>query len=87
MNDLNKKKTESEGQVSEPLLWSARQVAFHCGLSVRSIWRAASAGLLPPALKVMGSTRWHADHIRRWASMGCPTQKEFVARLEAENAN
>ena len=78
------KKAESKSQVGTPLLWSARQVAFHCGLSVRSIWRAASAGLLPPAQKIMGSTRWRADHIERWISMACPSQKEFVARMEAD---
>ena len=84
MKKRQQKAAESSSQVSTPLLWSARQVAFHCGLSVRSIWRAKSVGLLPPTVKVSSSVRWLAQDIKDWTSIGCPNQKEFTARKEAE---
>ena len=61
-----------------PLLWSVKQVAFHCGLSVRSIWRAEAAGLLPPSLLLLSSRRWLATDIQRWARLGCPDKRRFL---------
>ncbi|GAI79171.1 unnamed protein product [marine sediment metagenome] len=87
MNKAKKGQGTESVQSNAPLLWSACQVAFHCGLSVRSVWRARSAGFLPPTVKVMSSIRWPADHIRKWTSWNCPNQKDFIARLEAEDAN
>ena len=83
-----KKRTaiESSSQVSSPLLWSARQFVFHCGLSVRSVWRAKSTGLLLLTVKVNLSIRWRAYHIIDLVSISFPNQKEFLARMEAHNA-
>lgn len=71
-------------QEQKQLLWTAKQVAYHCGLSVRSVWRAKSIGLLPKSIKLGGSVRWRANDIQIWVQMDCPNLKEFHARIESE---
>lgn len=84
MSTKNRKTAGPPQHTDSPLLWSAKKVAFHCGLSVRSVWRAKSAQLLPPPVRIGSSVRWLAEDIRSWLLMRCPGQKEFLARRRAE---
>lgn len=55
-----------------PLLLTAEQVAGMLNISVRSVWRLRSAGMLPEPVKVGGNVRWNARGIREWIAQGCP---------------
>ena len=46
-----------------PDLLSAHQVAERLGLSVRSVWRMASAGNLPKPIAISGRTLWRAPDV------------------------
>lgn len=41
-----------------PLLWNVGQVASSLGISERSVWRFASAGILPKPMSIGRSKRW-----------------------------
>ena len=56
----------------ESLLLSASQLARELGLSKATIWRLASAGRLPPPVRIGRSTRWRRDEIVGWIANGCP---------------
>jgi len=65
-------------------LLSAKALAKILSTSVRSIWRYRSSGRLPETVKIAGAIRWRQQDIEEWISMGCPNQKEFLARREVE---
>ncbi len=74
----------ADTQVTEKLL-SAQAVAETLSLSKRAVFRMKSAGLICPSLTVgRGAVRWRKSDIERWISMSCPSQKEFVARMEVD---
>ena len=53
----------SEQPDHQPDLLSAHQVAERLGLSVRSVWRMASAGNLPAPITISGRTLWRAPDV------------------------
>ena len=69
-------------------LLTAQAVGEMLSLSKRAIFRMKSAGLICAPVKVgQGAIRWRQSDIEQWVAMGCPNQKEFIARMEAENVS
>jgi len=64
-------------------LLTAKELSKILSTSVRSVWRYRSSGRLPETVKIAGAIRWRQQDIEQWISMGCPNQKEFLARKEA----
>ena len=58
-------------------LLTDREVAAMLGIGVRSVWRKAQDGRLPPPVKVGGSTRWVKSTMREWINL----QEEAAERL------
>ena len=48
-------------------------------LSVRTISRMDSAGLIPRAVRVGMSKRWRYEEIISWVRAGCPARKTWEA--------
>ena len=65
-------------------LLSAKALGKMLSLSARTVWRLRSSGKLPEPVKVGGAIRWEQGTIEEWIFMGCPNQKEFLARREVE---
>ena len=64
----------SEQPDHQPDLLSAHQVAERLGLSVRSVWRMASAGNLPAPVTISGRTLWRAPDVEAMIDL-TPTRK------------
>lgn len=58
-------------------LLTDREVAAMLGIGVRSVWRKAQDGRLPPPAKVGGSTRWVKSTMREWIDL----KEEAAERL------
>lgn len=67
-------------------LITVKQLAKMLATSVRSVWRYRSSGRLPKPVIVGSSVRWRMSDIQLWIEWDLPTQTEFEARKEAENA-
>ncbi len=52
-------------------LLRVREVAELLGVAVRSVWRLAASGDIPPAVKLGGSCRWRASDLARFIECGC----------------
>jgi prophage regulatory protein len=63
-------------------LITAKELGRILSLSTRSIWRLRAAGKLPRPVKVGGAIRWMLADINKWASWGCPPQKDFEALVD-----
>jgi len=85
MNDKDCNKPEREATV--PILLTAGEVAYELRKSVRWVWSARSAGLLPRAVSVGGSRRWLAADLLLWARSGCPNEEEFSKLKNMERKN
>jgi len=49
------------------------QVAKLCGVSPRTVWGWATAGISPPALKIgKGTVRYSRRAYEQWVAAGCP---------------
>lgn len=59
----------------ESLLLTVDDVARLLKVSVRSVYRLKSAGYLPKATEVLGSTRWRRADIVAWVAAGCPRRE------------
>jgi len=69
-------------------LLTAQAVGEMLSLSKRAIFRMKSAGLICAPVKVgQGAIRWRQSDLEQWFAMVCPNQKEFIARMEAENVS
>ncbi|MCP4611104.1 MAG: hypothetical protein GY845_20540 [Planctomycetes bacterium] len=69
---------------SEKLL-TAQAVGEMLSLSKRQVFRMKSAGLICPCITVgKGAVRWRQSDVDKWIEWGCPNQKEFTTRKEAE---
>lgn len=58
----------------EPALITANQLACMMQISLRTLWRLRSSGLLPEPVKLGSSTRWRLNEVRQWIAQGCPSQ-------------
>ena len=61
-------------------LGDAKAVADCSGMSVRSVYRFADAGLMPWGVKVGALRRWDMDEIERWIADGCKPLRKGAAR-------
>lgn len=61
-------------------LGDAKAVADCSGMSVRSVYRFADAGLMPWGVKVGALRRWDMDEIERWIADGCKPMRKGAAR-------
>ena len=67
-------------------LLTAQAVGKMLSLSKRQVFRMKSAGLICPCIRVgLGAIRWRSSDVEAWISMGCCSQKEFVARRKANS--
>ena len=72
--------------VTTETLLTAKAVSEKLSLSKRQIFRMKSAGLICPCIRVgLGAIRWRSSDIEAWISMGCCSQKEFLARKGENN--
>lgn len=55
-----------------PLVLTSNELARMLKISMRSLWRLRSAGLLPAPIQVGSSIRWRADEVQQWIAKGCP---------------
>jgi len=58
-------------------LLSAKELAAILAVSVRTIWRLRSSGVLPKPVTIGGSIRWEQKRIENWIACGCPDRKTF----------
>ena len=66
-------------------LLSVRETAKFLGISARQVHRLRSSQKICPNLMVGGSVRFRLSTLTDWLNMSCPTQREFLARLESGN--
>src|SRR5262245_27663785 len=52
-------------------LGDAKQVGARTGMSWRTVYRYADAGLMPPGIKIGSLRRWDMDEIELWITGGC----------------
>jgi predicted DNA-binding transcriptional regulator AlpA len=52
-------------------LGDAKAVGVRVGMSWRTVYRYADAGLMPWGVKIGTLRRWDLDEIERWISSGC----------------
>ncbi|CAG0986345.1 hypothetical protein PHYC_02045 [Phycisphaerales bacterium] len=64
--NLPHKGTENAIPCHEHPLLRAREVSRLLAISVRGVWRLASAGQIPPPVRVGGATRWRASDIHEF---------------------
>lgn len=56
-----------------PELLTLREVAKLCGVSQRTVWGWAAAGISPPPLKIgKGTVRYSRRAYEAWIAAGCP---------------
>jgi predicted DNA-binding transcriptional regulator AlpA len=66
-----------------PLLLDIDQMAFHLGLSARTIELRQSAGCLPGLVRLFGrNPRWRRDVILQWIAEGCPPAEEWTPKAQ-----
>ena len=63
---------ETAAVPAEPLLITAGELAALLHVSVRSLWRLRSCGVIPEPVRLGNSVRWRRDEILCWISEGCP---------------
>lgn len=71
-------------QVSKLQFLTAKHLAQMLSLSPRSIWRLKAMGKIPRPVKIGGAIRWSSQSITSWQEKGCPDQKTFQTRKEAQ---
>ena len=62
----------ADGESVRAVLMTVQEVGRALQLSVRSVWRLRSAGLLPEPVKLGGAVRWNRETIDEWIRQGCP---------------
>jgi predicted DNA-binding transcriptional regulator AlpA len=67
---------ESAGKV---LMIGVAETGRRLSISVATVWRWNSAGLLPRPIKKSGTVRWRADELERWVEAGCPDRRHWEA--------
>ena len=61
------------------MLLGVNDVARLVGVSVRTIRRMLSAGMLPEEIRLNRTIRWRFYDIANWIDLGCPDQLAFEA--------
>ena len=70
-----------EKPASPNLLMKANEVAEFLGVDVRTAWRFALCGVLPPPIKVGGTSRWHRRDIESWIDQKAAEAEQERQRL------
>ncbi len=66
---------------ASPELLTLPQVAKLCGVSQRTVWGWAVAGISPPPLKIgKGTVRYSRRAYEEWIAAGCPRIDEDRGR-------
>ena len=65
-------------------LLNAKELATMLSVSVRTVWRLRSAGMLPQPVSVGGSKRWRISDLNLFLDCDCDMDK-FRARNETED--
>ena len=60
-----------------PVSLTVRQVAKLLGVSVPTVWRRDSAGMIPRPVRHGHCTRWLLADIEAWLATGCPDRITF----------
>lgn len=68
-----------EAERNHTFLLSAEELAAMLSISKRSLWRLRSAGQLPRAVQLGGSTRWRRIEVEAWIAAGCPSLTDWEA--------
>lgn len=63
-------------ETNESLLADVDEVARMLCCSARHVWALASAGKMPPPIRLGRAVRWNRDELRRWIAAGAPHQGE-----------
>lgn len=58
-------------QIVVDTLLTAEDLAQMLKVSERTLWRLLSAGRIPNAVHIGGSTRWRLAEIQEWIAGGC----------------
>ncbi len=64
---------------SNPLAFSAQQLADRLGVSLRHLRRCDSAGKLPRPIRLGRSVRWPVAEIEQWMAAGAPDRRTWEA--------
>jgi predicted DNA-binding transcriptional regulator AlpA len=57
-------------------LADANAIAARTGMSARTVYRYADAGLMPWGHKIGSLRRWDMEEIERWIAAGCPAVRQ-----------
>jgi predicted DNA-binding transcriptional regulator AlpA len=76
----------ASGKGLQPLLVGAKDLAPMLGISVPTLWRWDSGGLVGPAgVKICGRRLWSLAEIKEWIAVGMPDRESWRA-LQAEKS-
>ena len=63
------------------LLIRDREVAHLIGMSVPTVWRLVSKGVLPEPIRTFSrAARWRRVDIEEWVRLGCPVGNECAVK-------
>lgn len=62
---------------------TARELAGRLKISQRQVWKLASSGRLPEAVRIGRSVRWRESDIARWVQLACPNREQFESAYAA----
>lgn len=72
--------------VTGSLAVDAKAAAALFSLGERTWWRLDSAGKIPLGFRVGGRRLWRRQDLERWAAMGFPDRRGFLAETRPETA-
>jgi len=65
------------------MLIDVKAVAAMLSCSIRSVYRLADAGRMPPPRKLGALVRWNRAAVEEWINAGCPTYRAVAAKAAA----
>lgn len=68
--------TANDPRQLDPLAVGAREAARLSGVSLRTWWRAVSAGVAPKPYKLLGKTLWRFADLKQWTDAGFPRRED-----------
>ncbi len=63
----------------EPIVVRAKELCRLLGISLVSVRRMDSAGLLPKPVRLGGCVGWRVDEIKDWIAAGSPNREKWQA--------
>ncbi len=71
---------------ADALALDAKAAAALFSMGERTWWRLDSAGKVPPGYRVGGRRLWRRRDLERWAALGFPDRRAFLAETGPETA-